>query len=138
MPCQNKPPCESEPLAAKRRAAPGDAGMGERRLCRKSCWRLQLLPKRTGDAKNRDRLIKHFIFRRKRKASSASSCLQGFGVMQRGQGLLCGSAGACWGWHVLHEQPGGSRGEGGGSRGGEKEKEIVPCPSLLPKNEKKL
>lgn len=94
---------------------------------RERCWSLQLLPKRTGHAKKRDGLIKHIIFRRKKKASSASSCLQGFGVMQQGQGLL-------WGWH---EQPGGSRGEGGGSRGGGEEKEIVPCPPLMPKNEKK-
>lgn len=38
MPCQNKPPCESEPVAAKRRAGPGDAGMGKGWPCRRSCW----------------------------------------------------------------------------------------------------
>lgn len=32
-PCQGEPPCESEPSAAKRRAGPGDTGMGKRRPC---------------------------------------------------------------------------------------------------------
>lgn len=106
---------------------------GEEAAVLKELLEAHLLPKEKGDAKNWERRIKRNIFRRKSKASSASSCPQGFGARQQSQGLHRGSAGACWGWYVRHKQPGRSGGEGGG-----KEKEIVLCPSLMPKNEKKL
>jgi len=97
-----------------------------------------LLPKEKGDVKKRDRCIKHVIFRRKRKASSAFNHLPGFGASQPSWGSHRGSAGGCQGVEpaaqaALEEQR-GRRGE----QGDEKEKEIVPCPSLMPKNEKKL
>ena len=88
---------------------------GEEAAVLKELLEARLLPKEKGNINKRDRPIKHIIFRRKRKASSASSCPQGFGVLQPSQGLHRGSAGACWGWYVLHKQSGRSRGEGGGS-----------------------
>lgn len=88
---------------------------GEEAATLKELLEARLLPKEKGDVKKRDRRTKHIIFRRKSKASSVSSCLQGFGVLQPRQGWHRGSAGACWGWYVLHEPSGRSRGEGGGS-----------------------
>lgn len=54
------------------------------------------------------------------------------GGMQWGQGLLCGSAGACWGWHVLlGEQRGRGREAGRRSK-------LCHVLLLCQKNEKKL
>lgn len=124
---------------------------GEEAAALKELLEARLLPKEKGDVKKRDRHIKHSIFRRKRKASSASSCLQGFGVLQPRQGSHCGSCwewdllemgpagnGICWEWDLLHKQPGRSRGEGEGSREAGRIRKLCCVLLLCQKNEKKL
>lgn len=106
---------------------------GEEAAAPKELLEAPLLPKGKGDVKKRDRHIKPCIFRRKRKASSASSCLQGFGV------LGCCKTGFPW-WVLLGMGPARSRGEGGGSReaGRSRRRKLCCVLFLCQKNERKL
>lgn len=54
-PCQNKPPCESKPLAAKRRAVPEDTGMGKRQPHSKISRRLTSFQKKKAALKRKMR-----------------------------------------------------------------------------------
>lgn len=88
---------------------------GEEAAAPKELLEAPLLPKEKGDVKKRDRHIKPCIFRRNRKASSASSCFQGFGVLQPRRGSHGGS---CWGWD-LRGAEGKEEGAGRWERAGE-------------------